>query len=51
MGGFQIGYWAKPLDTVIECLLFTHGGTLLAGSLVSFSKEIKEGKEGKETPV
>ncbi|MBQ2853919.1 MAG: hypothetical protein IJE81_00430 [Oscillospiraceae bacterium] len=51
MGGFQIGYWAKPLDTVSECLPFAHDGTLLAGSLVSFSKELKEGKEGKETPA
>ena len=46
-GGALIGYWAKSLDTVIGCLLFTLGIILIVGSLTSLSKETKNNKEEK----
>lgn len=46
-GGALIGYWAKSLDTVIGCLLFTLGVILIVGSIILLSKETKNGKEEK----
>ena len=46
-GGSLIGYWAKSLDTVIGCLLFTLGIILVVGSCIALSKETKNDKEEK----
>ncbi len=43
-GGALIGFWAKSLDTVIGCSLFTLGVILLVASLILLSKETKEDK-------
>lgn len=46
-GGSLIGFYAKLLDTTIGCLFFTLGVLLVAGSLISISKEAKKDKEEK----
>lgn len=50
-GGSLIGYWAKSLDTVIGCLLFTLGIILLVGSIIALSKETKNDKNEKQIPI
>ena len=43
-GGCLIGFWARSLDTIIGCLLFTLGIIFLVGSLISEDKHKKEDK-------
>ena len=40
-GGCLIGFWARSLDTIIGCLLFTLGIILLVGSLISENRKNK----------
>ena len=42
VGGGMIGFFANQLDTVIGCVFFTLGVTLLVGSIILVSKQDKE---------
>ena len=45
VGGSLIGFWAKSLDTIIGCLLFTLGIILLVGSSISIGRDVERDKE------
>ena len=43
-GSGMIGFFANQLNTVVGCVFFTLGVTLLVGSIILVSKQDKEGK-------
>ena len=44
LGSGMIGFFANQLNTVMGCLFFTLGVTLLVGSIVLVSKKDKKDK-------
>ena len=44
VGAGMIGFFANQLNTVMGCLFFTLGVTLLVGSIVLVSRKIKKDK-------
>ncbi len=43
-GAGMIGFFANQLDTVVGCVFFSLGITLLVGSIILVSKQDKENK-------